>query len=147
MAIESANYFYIPSSGTEDDLIKVLDLHHAERMERARTWVIRGHNYWIDIMIQQGPQVSIRVALTNPPAVVEHLRKLLDAFWNAFPGKLVAPHESLSFTNWGEQEWKTIVADYRSRRDQFRRHYGEIEAPISADAVWNVLDSKGQDRR
>ena len=147
MAIESANYFFIPGRATEDDLIGVLGLQGAERMQRACTWAIRGHNYWIDLMIQPGPQVSIRVALTNPSAVFEHLRQLLDDLWNHVPGSLIGPHEQVSFTSWGEEEWKTLAADYRARRDQFRRHFGEIEAAVSADAVWSVLDSNGHDHR
>jgi len=145
MAFESANYIFRPQAGTLDDLRAMLT-QMGGTSTGPTTWVLEGEDHWIDVQLRDGPPlaVSVRIALTNPLAALNRLRDLVDRLWTEFDGTLSAPNERASFLDGSEETWKVLFADYQARREQFRKHLGDIEAPVSAEDVYTLIDERAK---
>ncbi len=156
MGLESDLYYYQPASEGTHELSAVLERVGAERtvnVEASPYYVLRGPDYWIDIqtgMPSEGlyPSAFIRVALTNPPMVLNVLKDLFSALLASGGGYIedrnknvfdVTHQSGHQYRQIDEGTWQSIRAAFETRRTQFQQHFGNFVAPISGDDVFEYI--------
>jgi hypothetical protein len=140
MGIESTVYQLIPETQESLCARQVLLDFGAEEVDEHR-FVLRGPEHWIDIQVGvPEPLVSLRVALCNPTSVLDVLRSVLAALLRGCEGEIVDIEGDRRISVLDEDTWRVLLASYELRRQEFRRQFGEMEAAISADEVFDYLE-------
>jgi len=154
MGLESANYVLYSSKLEASQLVRIIqNLGGSENSDTStgnREFSIQGERYWIDLQrlaqSQTGrPAIFIRVSLCNPLDVGEHLKKLLDELFKSGDATMTDTRSKLQWLVWNEKSWKELWASFLNQRAEFRQAFGNYEAAISADKVFENLRKPRQD--
>jgi hypothetical protein len=154
MGLESANYLYVSDGETSrrlPDLLSFLGARPADETGRGR-YVYHGPEFLIEILVPQPDredrsQISIRVALVNPVGVGRALKTLLKTiFAHGESGYLLDMQTKRKWRKIDDTTWSDIWDTFTQRREEFRKRFGDFEAPISADDVFRVMREQKDNR-
>jgi hypothetical protein len=157
MGLESANYVFNSHARVELSqlavVVKNLGGHEnpLKRPNHGTEFIINGESHWIDLQwldhSQTGrPAVFIRVALCNPLDVGAFLKKLLDAIFALGEAVLFDTRSKLQWNCWSDRNWEELWDSYLQQRSDFRKAFGNYQAPISAGKVFeNLRKSPGSE--
>jgi hypothetical protein len=144
MGLESANYVLYSTDLGTSKLMKIIQSLGGAESSKNSKFSIHGERYWIDLhsleQSQTGrPATYIRVALCNPLDVSVPLRRLLDELFKSGDVVMTDTRSKLQWIAWNEQGWEELWASFLNQRSEFRRAFGNYEAAISADKVFENL--------
>lgn len=148
MGLESATYSYrIPSEAIGELRSLILALGGRSRQpdesNDVQDFVLADKDYWIDLRILRSPAIPeqaslfVRVALCNPVKVESMLVHLVQELMKRVPGVLV---DSWSGERWNSAgELDELLTKYRLRKEEFKRYFGDFQAAVSGDGVFEAL--------
>lgn len=148
MGLESANYvLYSSKIGIFqlERIIQKLGGHeNLAALTGTREFTIQGERYWIDVRwlahSQTGsPAIFIRVALCNPVDVGNHLKQLIDELFKDTDTVMTDTRFKLQWLAWNDKSWDQLWTSYQRQRIDFRKTFGNYEAAICADKVFENL--------
>lgn len=141
MGIESLVYRFESQDSETIGLASYLQSRGAIDGDREGTYVLSTADYWIDLrVISQGSDARtllMRVAVTNPMAVVAVLDELMTGLVARWGGRIADPSGSRVIPE--GNRLATLTGDYRAAREQFTRQLGDVTLPVSADEVFPRL--------
>lgn len=139
MGIESAVYRFVPSAGSPEPSVSALVAAGAEKRDGGHL-VLRGPRHWIDIQVDvPAPSIGLRVAFSNPVAVVAEIRRVLAVLASSGPGEVVDPARRRRFSITDDEQVNELLTDFEGRRDAFQRDFGPFEVAVSADDVFRLM--------
>ena len=137
--MESAVYSWMPASGDSAKCRDALVMLGAEAVD-AEHLILREAGHWIDVQIDvPAPSVSLRLAFCNPEPALAALRAAFEALEGAGPGELVDVATRERFPSIDDATWARVVSTFEERRQEFRSHFGEFTAAISAEEVFEYV--------
>ena len=148
MGLESANYVLYSSKIGAPELERIIQNlgghENPDASAGTRKFIIQGERYWIDLLwlveSQTGkPAIFIRVALCNPLDVSEHLKKLLEELFRSGGEVMTDTRSKLQWSEWNDKSWDQLWVSYQRQQADFRQSFGNYEAAISADEVFENL--------
>ena len=154
MGLESANYTLNYGKIEASQLVRVVQnlggQENSDAPTGARRFSIQGERYWIDLQwlakSQTGqPVIFIRVALCNPLEVREHLKQLFDQLFKSGDALMTDSRSKLQWHVWNDRSWEELWSSYQQQRSEFRKTFGNYEAAISADKVFENLQKHGNE--
>jgi len=148
MSFESINYLFIPSR-LKTKLLEsvIIDYGAVFKINDGifREYVIfESEKYWIDVQIEHHIDInfdsaSVRIALCNPPQVLDKIGQLFSHLINTCGGYVAI---------WGsEQKIRSDDADsiaflkngYLEKQKEFRKYHGGFTAAISGGEVYAYM--------
>lgn len=146
MGFESANYqirYEEQASAAAVRAARVLGGEFASHGGDSTDLIIRDLDYWIDVKVwHEIPVVSVRVAYTNPPHVLGMLRSAIAALLAAAEATVIDLESDTRFTNVAPDSWRLLSDSYERGRDAFKAKFGDFDAPVSADRVFEILQQR-----
>ena len=140
MGIESAVYQYV-ADPSESNLAREALVRLGAVAIDEKHFVLRGPRHWIDAQLGlPEPLVSLRVALCNPIDVLDVLRSVFAGLLRTGGGEILDVATDRRMSALDEGSWHYVSLSYLSRREDFHRLFGDMEAPISADTVFDHVE-------
>lgn len=146
MGLESANYKYISKRVNQNDLVKFLmDNFGAILIGTSSSGFINlelGSNGWL-VEFQIFPQkldssleLSLRIALCNPNAVVDEIIKILSSVIREFGGLILDENSKRTFSVIDSNEEFYLRDAFQKKKSSFQNWYGFFTAAIRGDQVF-----------
>jgi len=149
MGLESANYYFkIKRLLTKEVVEKIFIGDRFFLKNKKGNLLYCDFDYWIDIMFVGDESefniLSIRIALCNPVAGIEHsFKKLLQFLFSKFPSaELIDLNTKATINHFDEVAWNVIWNYYKARRIAFSNRYGHLELPVSSELFFKYIDEK-----
>jgi hypothetical protein len=148
MGLESANYVLYSRELVAPRLVRIIQnfggSENSDSRAGTRDFVIHGERHWIDLrwlpQTQTGrPAVFIRVALCNPNEVGQHLKQLFGELFRSGDVVMTDTRSKLQWFEWNDNMWDQLWASFQRQQADFRKTFGNYEAAISADKVFENL--------
>jgi hypothetical protein len=149
MGIESLVYRFEPLVSETDALIAYLRSRGASNGDGDGTYVLATADHWIDVRLDPHAvvtRVSMRVAVTNPPAVVPALAELMAGLLSRWGGRITEAGGRRSLPVPEAERLAVLTNTYRAARERFTRTSGEVTFPVSADEVFQRLRERPDDQ-
>lgn len=152
MGVESANYSVSVTDGLARFDEVLLRLGGTRKQDESASsfdrWIVSGERHWIDVMrgkLGTGgePAISVRVAVCNPPDVESVLRQVLATLLKEFSGQLRDGQTCRSYRALDDASWSEVQEAFAAKRAQFRQHFGDVEAAVSGDDVFEAVSGRG----
>jgi hypothetical protein len=135
---------HVPArAGTTEVLAALRPLATRERRGHSsyRLAVCERGRFWVEIEVRDvsALAVDVRVATTNPPEVLGHLRDVLTALDEHAPGTLVDLDTHVTWHGLDEAAWAAIVASFEEKAARFRERFGPVVAAVPPDQVFDLV--------
>lgn len=148
--MESINYHYHPPGDEPGEIEAILASVGAQPLDGGRIgahwyYVLTGPEHWVDLKLgvaaeQRSELLSVRVALCNPPAVLEALERLFEALL-ARGGHVVQDvffnYRGPKITEMDEAARRALRIRFEDRRRQFRQFFDIPDLPIGANELFD----------
>ncbi|MST99807.1 hypothetical protein FYJ85_22520 [Victivallaceae bacterium BBE-744-WT-12] len=153
MGIESLVLYYRPDDDNEIEyILKDSNIKLQQNSQYDGQFIFTDNkSYWMDIMVEMNTQLKcrifcIRIALCNPPTVLNKLLELFVYLKNIYGGCIYffpkgKKTRKLTKINTLEEQAE-LIAYYEVRKREFQEYFGCFSAAISADSVFSYIHSK-----
>lgn len=149
MGAAAFNYVYVAPrecGGEAVTIVREMATHTLGVQGRYEYFEMRGDRYWIDLEVLRSvdddrtrTQVSLRLALSNPPEVEGELRKLIAALLERCGGRIVTNQPRDRFAGFEGDEWERLWKRFTDKQAWFREGYGHFDAAISAADLFSYM--------
>ena len=152
MGIESLVLYYRPDDDNEIEyILKDSNIKLQQNSQYDGQFIFTDNkSYWMDIMVEMNTQLKcrifcIRIALCNPPTVLNKLLELFVYLKNIYGGCIYffpkgKNTRKLTKINTLEEQAE-LIAYYEVRKRVFHEYFGCFSAAISADSVFSYIHS------
>lgn len=142
MGVESANFVFksISSPDSVGSVIESLGGRSVESKSNFTEYALTGSEYWIDVQLidheTNGCDVSIRLALCNPPAAFDQLIKIIQALFEKCSGAFVIRGNEQEIQEWSSTASQAVRNSLEEQRENFINYFGPDVYAVSASDVF-----------
>ncbi|WP_410664318.1 hypothetical protein [Amycolatopsis sp. lyj-84] len=143
------DYVHVSPRESGDEALAVvreMATHALGARGSAEYFEMRGEHHWIDLEVFNSAdgargraQVSMRLALCNPPGLERELRKLIAGLLERCGGRIFTMQPRDRFTDIEGDGWERLWARFTDKQAWFREGYGHFDAAISVDDLSSYM--------